>query len=54
MGAWTYVAFRLPALLAGRAPLTVRARPASASPAVGSHQAHEAQQAAVLTAAFAD
>ena len=33
MGAWTYVAMRLPALLDGRPPLTVRARPASASPA---------------------
>ena len=54
MGAWTYVAFRLPALLAGRPPLTVRARPASASPAVGSHKSHEDQQQAVIQAAFED
>ena len=54
MGGWTYVAFRLPALLGGRPPLTVRSRPASASPAVGSHQAHESQQEAVVSTAFAD
>jgi 2-oxoglutarate dehydrogenase complex dehydrogenase (E1) component-like enzyme len=54
MGAWTYVAFRLPALLPGRPPLTLRARPASASPAVGSHKSHEDQQQAVVRAAFAD
>ncbi len=54
MGAWTYVAFRLPALLGGRPQLTVRARPASASPATGSGRAHEEQQRAVVAAAFAD
>jgi 2-oxoglutarate dehydrogenase E1 component/2-oxoglutarate decarboxylase len=54
MGAWTYVAFRLPALLGGRPQLTVRARPASASPATGSGKAHEEQQRAVIAAAFAD
>jgi 2-oxoglutarate dehydrogenase E1 component len=54
MGAWTYVAFRLPALLGGRPQLTVRARPASASPATGSGRAHEEQQRAVIAAAFAD
>jgi 2-oxoglutarate dehydrogenase E1 component len=54
MGAWTYVAMRLPALLAGRPPLSVRARPGSASPAAGSSKVHEEQQRAVVESAFAD
>ena len=54
MGGWTYVAFRLPALLDGRPMLTLRARPASASPAVGSGKAHEQQQHQVVESAFAD
>jgi 2-oxoglutarate dehydrogenase E1 component/2-oxoglutarate decarboxylase len=54
MGAWTYLSLRLPPLLDGRAPLTVHARPASASPAAGSGKVHEAQQRAVVTSAFAD
>jgi 2-oxoglutarate dehydrogenase complex dehydrogenase (E1) component-like enzyme len=54
MGGWTYVAFRLPALLGGRPQLTLRARPASASPAAGSSKAHEAQQRAVVESSFAD
>ena len=54
MGAWTYVAMRLPQLLDGRPPLTLRARPASASPAAGSGKVHEEQQRAVVETAFAD
>jgi multifunctional 2-oxoglutarate metabolism enzyme len=54
MGGWTYVAMRLPALLDGRAPLTARARPASASPAAGSAKAHEQQQRELVTSAFED
>jgi 2-oxoglutarate dehydrogenase E1 component/2-oxoglutarate decarboxylase len=54
MGAWTYVAMRLPALLDGRPPLTVRARPASASPAAGSSKVHEEQQRALVQTSFAD
>ena len=54
MGGWTYVAFRLPALLDSRPQLTLRARPASASPAVGSSKAHEEQQHRVVESAFAD
>jgi len=53
MGAWTYLALRLPALLDGRPPLTVRARPASASPAAGSGKVHEEQQKALVESAFA-
>jgi 2-oxoglutarate dehydrogenase E1 component len=54
MGAWTYVAFRLPALLDGRPPLTLRSRPASASPAAGSGKRHEEQQQLVVSSSFAD
>ncbi|HST64178.1 MAG TPA: multifunctional oxoglutarate decarboxylase/oxoglutarate dehydrogenase thiamine pyrophosphate-binding subunit/dihydrolipoyllysine-residue succinyltransferase subunit, partial [Mycobacteriales bacterium] len=54
MGGWTYVAFRLPALLGGRPPLTLRSRPPSASPAVGSSKGHEEQQHRVVESAFAD
>ncbi len=54
MGAWTYVAMRLPALLDGRPALTVRARPASASPAAGSSKVHEEQQRAIVESSFAD
>ena len=49
-GAWSFVAFRLPALLGGRPQLTVRGRPGSASPATGSGRAHEEQQRAVVAA----
>jgi 2-oxoglutarate dehydrogenase complex dehydrogenase (E1) component-like enzyme len=54
MGAWTYIAMRLPELLDNRPPLTVRARPASASPAPGSSMVHEEQQRGVVESAFAD
>jgi multifunctional 2-oxoglutarate metabolism enzyme len=52
MGAWTFMALRLPALLPGR-PMTLRSRPASASPAAGSSKVHEAQQKALIEASFA-
>ena len=54
MGAWTYLALRLPALLEGRPAVTVRARPPSASPAAGSGTVHEEQQRAVIESAFSD
>ena len=54
MGAWTYLALRLPALLDGRPPLTVRSRPAAASPAAGSGRVHEQQQKALVESSFAD
>ena len=54
MGPWQYMALRLPDLLDGREPLTVSARPASASPAAGSGKVHEEQQRAVVEGAFAD
>ncbi len=50
-GAWPFVSLTLPQLL-GR-PISRISRPASASPAVGSHQRHEAEQAALASDAFA-
>jgi len=50
-GAWPFMAMHLPGLL-GR-PVTPVSRPASSSPAVGSHQRHEAQQRALVAAALA-
>jgi 2-oxoglutarate dehydrogenase complex dehydrogenase (E1) component-like enzyme len=51
-GAWPFIALNLPEHLDGR-PLLRVTRPASASPAVGSHGVHEAQQKAVADGAFA-
>jgi 2-oxoglutarate dehydrogenase complex dehydrogenase (E1) component-like enzyme len=51
-GAWPFMALNLPEHLGGRALLRV-SRPASASPAVGSHDAHEAQQTELVASAFA-
>jgi len=51
-GAWPFIGLNLPEHLSGRA-LQRATRRASASPAVGSHAVHEAQQAEVVAAAFA-
>ncbi|RKS71390.1 2-oxoglutarate dehydrogenase E1 component [Motilibacter peucedani] len=50
-GAWAHILLTLPGHLGGR-PLRRVSRAASASPAVGSHRAHEAEQRALVTAAF--
>jgi len=50
-GAWSFMAMNLPALVDG--PVQVVARPASSSPAVGSHHRHDAEQQAIAEAAFA-
>jgi 2-oxoglutarate dehydrogenase complex dehydrogenase (E1) component-like enzyme len=50
-GAWSFMALALPDLI-GR-PLSLVSRPASASPAVGSHHRHEVEQRAVVSDAFA-
>jgi 2-oxoglutarate dehydrogenase E1 component len=50
-GAWPFIALRLPEHLGGRQLLRV-SRNASASPATGSHNSHEIEQAALLDAAF--
>jgi 2-oxoglutarate dehydrogenase complex dehydrogenase (E1) component-like enzyme len=51
-GGWPFMALNLPEHLGGRALLRA-SRPASASPAVGSHEVHDAQQAEVVATAFA-
>jgi 2-oxoglutarate dehydrogenase complex dehydrogenase (E1) component-like enzyme len=53
MGAWAFMALRLPDLLPD-ARLGLRARPAMAAPAVGSHAVHEAQQRRLVESAFGD
>ncbi len=52
MGAWTYVHSRLHRVLRERAKLKHVARTPSASPASGSSKVHDAEQHAVLAAAF--
>jgi 2-oxoglutarate dehydrogenase complex dehydrogenase (E1) component-like enzyme len=51
-GPWPFIALNLPEHLGGR-PLLRASRPASASPAVGSHGVHETQQREVVATAFA-
>ncbi len=54
-GAWPFVVLNAPQLLSAlgeRRLLTVASRPPSASPASGSSKKHEAEQAALLAAAF--
>jgi 2-oxoglutarate dehydrogenase E1 component len=51
-GPWPFIALNLPEHLGGR-PLLRASRKASASPAVGSHSVHEAQQREVVATAFA-
>jgi len=51
-GGWPFMALNLPEHLGGR-PLLRASRRASASPAVGSHAVHEAQQQEVVATAFA-
>jgi 2-oxoglutarate dehydrogenase E1 component len=51
-GGWPFMALNLPEHLEGR-PLLRASRKASASPAVGSHSVHEAQQREVVATAFA-
>jgi 2-oxoglutarate dehydrogenase E1 component len=53
MGAWTYVAPRLRALLGRDIPLSYIGRPERASPAVGSGRVHTAEQAKIVADAFA-
>jgi 2-oxoglutarate decarboxylase len=51
-GGWPFMALNLPAHLGGRA-LSCVARPASASPAAGSHKTHDREQQALVEQAFA-
>jgi 2-oxoglutarate dehydrogenase E1 component len=50
-GAWSFIAMNLPEIISR--PITGVSRPASSSPAVGTHQRHEAEQRAVVEQAFA-
>jgi 2-oxoglutarate dehydrogenase E1 component len=50
-GGWPFIALNLPEHLDGR-PLRVVSRTASASPAVGSHSVHEAQQRTIVESAL--
>jgi 2-oxoglutarate dehydrogenase E1 component len=51
-GAWPFVALNLQEHLKGR-PLRRVSRPASSSPAVGTHKVHEREQAELVSRAFA-
>lgn len=50
-GAWSFVAMNLPPII--DRGVTAVTRPASSSPAVGTHQRHEAEQRAIVEQAFA-
>ncbi len=50
-GAWSFVAMNLPEIV--HRPVAGVSRAASSSPAVGTHQRHEAEQQSLLAAAFA-
>jgi 2-oxoglutarate dehydrogenase E1 component len=50
-GAWSFIAMNLPGAI-GR-PVECVSRPASSSPAVGTHQRHEVEQNLVIEQAFA-
>jgi multifunctional 2-oxoglutarate metabolism enzyme len=51
-GAWPFVALNLPEHLKGGRTLRRVSRPASASPAAGSHMMHEAEQASLFDTVF--
>src|SRR5262249_54145258 len=53
MGAWYFLAARLPTLLQNRLPLSCVSRAEGASPATGSHASHKLEQNMLLEAAFA-
>ncbi|HZF69211.1 MAG TPA: 2-oxoglutarate dehydrogenase E1 component [Gemmatirosa sp.] len=53
MGAWTFVAPRLAAILRGRLPVRYVGRPERASPAEGYEVAHKAEQARIIAEALA-
>ena len=53
MGAWHFMQAQLGEKFLGRFPVRGVSRPASASPATGSHNSHKQEQAEILTRAFA-
>ncbi|HEV2392269.1 MAG TPA: 2-oxoglutarate dehydrogenase E1 component [Verrucomicrobiae bacterium] len=54
MGAWIYLRFHFGALLCSRFDFSGVMRPASASPAVGSHRRHKQEQADIVARAFGE
>ena len=52
MGAWIYIRSQFGDTLCGRWPLSGVARPASASPATGSHRRHKQEQTEIIHRAF--
>ena len=54
MGAWNFMRICFGATLFGRFPLAGITRPASASPATGSHRRHKQEQAEILARAFGE
>ena len=54
MGAWSFAALRLPAVLGTRIPLRYAGRPDRASPAEGSMAAHQAEQARIVREALGE
>ena len=52
MGAWRFLKIRFGDALLGRLPFKGIARPASASPATGSHSSHKKEQERLIAAAF--
>ncbi|MGN6033683.1 MAG: hypothetical protein ACTHQE_18660, partial [Thermomicrobiales bacterium] len=54
MGAWAFMGGRLEQLVGRRLPVRYIGRPERASPAVGSLDRHNREQAAIVAAAFAD
>src|SRR6185503_15450024 len=53
MGAWRFLKIRFGEAVLGRFPFTGISRPASASPATGSHSSHKKEQEQLIAAAFA-
>ena len=53
MGAWRFLKIRFGEAVLGRLPLKGISRPASASPATGSHSSHRKEQEQLIAAAFA-
>jgi 2-oxoglutarate dehydrogenase E1 component len=53
MGAWRFLKIRFGEAVLGRLPLRGISRPASASPATGSHNSHRKEQEQLIAAAFA-
>jgi 2-oxoglutarate dehydrogenase E1 component len=54
MGAWTFMRIQFGEMLFGRWPFAGITRPASASPATGSHRRHKQEQSEIIARAFGE